>query len=561
MNTQTDQQLLGHYAGSHSEAAFAELVRRHIDLVYSAAMRMVHDAHLTEDVTQGVFVALAQNAAKLAGRTVLSGWLHRTARNLAANAIRSEVRRRAREQEAAAMNQLLSADPEIPWDAIAPHLDAALADLADSDRDALMLRFFEKKSAPEIAGILGINEEAAQKRVRRAVERLRELFAKRGVTIGAGGLVVLISANAVQSAPAGLALTISTAALTGAAVSTTIITATKVIAMTTLQKTLVAATVAVLAGAGIYEARQAAQLRQQVQSLAQPSAAPRPLAEKLQQLQRERDEATNRLAALTAELAGLKKDPSEVLKLRGQVGALRQEKAVAGEKSAISKITADPELRKNLRDQQKMSMTAIYADLTKNLKLTPAQYAQFNDLMADHVMNSIDLITQSLHDKNSRSEVDQMFATEQANLRDQLQNVIGSDGLAQYQDYTKNLASTLSVAQFAGSLTGDPATLSDKKSQLAQALQQATQSTLAAAGLPADYQTVPLLNFGSIASEEEGTQSVQLLDSIYAQAANQAGSFLSADELNKFQEFRTNAIKNSRTMLLMNRNLMAPIAQ
>ena len=112
MNGLTDQQLLRDYADAASEAAFAELVRRHLDLVYSAAVRMVCDSHLAEDVTQGVFVALAQNAAQLTERPVLSGWLHRTAQNLAAKAVRSDVRRRAREQEAAAMNDLLAAESE-----------------------------------------------------------------------------------------------------------------------------------------------------------------------------------------------------------------------------------------------------------------------------------------------------------------------------------------------------------------------------------------------------------------------------------------------------------------
>src|SRR5437763_10775602 len=104
MKSLTDQQLLRDYTEHRSEAAFAELVRRHIDLVYSAALRMVCDAHLAQDVAQGAFVALAQNARQLTERSVLSGWLHRTAQNLAANAVRSDVRRRAREQEAASMN-------------------------------------------------------------------------------------------------------------------------------------------------------------------------------------------------------------------------------------------------------------------------------------------------------------------------------------------------------------------------------------------------------------------------------------------------------------------------
>src|SRR2546427_3984716 len=122
MNSLTDQQLLRDYVGCRSEAAFAELVRRHVDFVYSAALRMVRDAHLAEDVTQGVFVALARNARQLADRPVLSGWLHRTTQNLAANAVRSDVRRRAREQEAAAMNELFATEPEAVWERIAPQV-------------------------------------------------------------------------------------------------------------------------------------------------------------------------------------------------------------------------------------------------------------------------------------------------------------------------------------------------------------------------------------------------------------------------------------------------------
>ena len=213
MNRPTDQQLLCEYAARRSDAAFAELVRRHVDLVYSAALRMVCDAHLAEDVTQGAFVALAQNARRLAGHPVLSGWLHRTAQNLAANAVRSEVRRRAREQEAVAMNHLLAAEPEASWEAIAPRLDDALGKLNETERDAVLLRYFERKTARDMAEILGISEDAAQKRVNRAIERLRELFLKQHTPVGANSLAVLMSAHAVQSAPAALMKTALAAAL------------------------------------------------------------------------------------------------------------------------------------------------------------------------------------------------------------------------------------------------------------------------------------------------------------------------------------------------------------
>jgi RNA polymerase sigma factor (sigma-70 family) len=216
VNEQSDQELLRNYADRKSDSAFAALVERYVDLVHSAAFRMSSDPHSAKDITQCVFLALAQNAQQLTARSTLAGWLHNTARNLAAKEIRSHIRRRTREQEAAAMNKLLTADPAANWEDIAPHLDAALGELNESERDALLLRYFKNEDLRTVGVTLGISDDAAQKRVSRAVERLREFFAKRGITVGASGLVVVISANAVQAAPIGLALTISTAAtLTG----------------------------------------------------------------------------------------------------------------------------------------------------------------------------------------------------------------------------------------------------------------------------------------------------------------------------------------------------------
>ena len=394
----------------------------------------------------------------------------------------------------------------------------------------------------------------------RALERLREFFAKRGIAIGASGLAVTISANAVQAAPAGLAATIAAAAtLAGTAIAATATaTATKAIAMTTLQKTLVAVTVAVLAGAGIYEGHQASQLREQVQTLQQRQV---PLNEQIAQLQQERDAATNRLAILKDELARVKKYPSEVLKLRGEVGVLRQEKATADSQSAVSKATANPETRNAIREHNKMNASSTYSELARRLKLTPEQTGQFNDLLADHAMDNMDLTMQALHDGKSQAEVRQIFSASDTAFQGKVQALLGDDALTQYQDYNKNLSSTKFIESFGYSLTGDPATVADKKSRLLQAMQEATQSALAAAGLPADYQTATVLNFGNYASEEECAQSLQLKDHILGQVAARASAFLSADELNKFQEFRTNAIKNAQNYILTERKLMSPVSQ
>jgi RNA polymerase sigma factor (sigma-70 family) len=327
VNDQTDPQLLRAYVERRCEPAFAELVRRHVDFIYSAALRMVCDSHLAQDVTQGVFLALAKNAAQLTERPVLSGWLHRTAQNIAAQTVRADVRRRAREQEAATMNELLATEPGADWEQIAPHLDAALVELSEPDRDALFLRYFQRKSAREMAHTLGTSEEAAQKRVNRAVERLRECFVRRGVTVGASGLVVVISTHAIQAAPVGLAVAISTAAtLTGTALATTATASTlKTIAMTTLQKTLIATlVVASIATPLVVYTKSAARqraaeesLRQQGDELTDQQAE----HERLSALAGQTDSSTDRsadLARLRAEAEALRKQTNTLPRVRAE---------------------------------------------------------------------------------------------------------------------------------------------------------------------------------------------------------------------------------------------------
>jgi len=237
----SDLDLLGQYARGKSQAAFTALVNRHVNLVYSAALRQVRSSQLAEEVAQSVFADLARNADKLAtgGTPVLIAWLYSVTRRTAIDVIRKESRRQLREQIAVEMNAMNATANE--WTQIEPLLDDAMAALDETDRSAILLRFFENKSLREVGTALGTSDDAAQKRVSRAVEQLREFFAKRGAAVGAGGLAVVISANAVQAAPVGLAVTISTAALAGTAATTSTLIAatTKTIAMTTLQKIVI----------------------------------------------------------------------------------------------------------------------------------------------------------------------------------------------------------------------------------------------------------------------------------------------------------------------------------
>jgi RNA polymerase sigma factor (sigma-70 family) len=340
VNDQTDSQLLDAWVEARAERAFAELVRRHLDFVFSAAWRMVGDSHLAQDVTQSVFIALARDAARISNRCVLSGWLHGAVHNIAAQTIRTDARRRAREQEAAAMNELLATESNPTWELIAPHLDGALRELSEPDRDAVLLRYFENKSLREVGQALGTSDDTAQKRVSRAVERLREVFAARGVTAGVGGLMAVVSTNAVQAAPVGLADTISTAAALGATsiAGSAAATATKTIAMTTLQKAIVGTVLAVAVGTEIYQAHETGSLRTQMQTIEQQQG---PLAKELGQLTSERDDAARSLAGLQ-EAPRISTGSRDLLRLRAEAARLHSAIESARQSAKVSNETNDP---------------------------------------------------------------------------------------------------------------------------------------------------------------------------------------------------------------------------
>ena len=558
--TATDHDLLRQFTCEHSQDAFTALVNRHLNLVYSAALRQVRSPQLAEEVCQSVFTNLACHAAKLNPDTVLTAWLYQVSRHTAIDVIRREARRQAREQIAFQMSDMndLSAD----WPRIEPLLDEAMDSLDDTDRTAILLRYFENKSLREVGEALGASEDAAQKRVSRAVEQLREFFGARKVTVGASALAALVTAHAVHAAPAGLAGTVATSAVVASTsiAATTAVSIIKTIAMTTLQKTIIAtvATAAVLTC--VYQARQVSKLRDQVHSFQQQQEQQAVLSNQVQTLQRERDRAISKLASVSGENDLVKKNPAEVLKLRGEVGRLRRENAEIGSSNALSKVTANPEARKMLRDQQKLGMSMIYKKFAQSAKLTPEQTDKLNDLLAEHIMENVNHVTTVLRDKPTPDQMNQLFAAEDTALHEKVETLLGQDGLAQYQDYSKNLLSSLTAEQFKDKLSGTAAEKDQKAQQLRQAMQEAVQAGLADAGLPADYQTVPMLNFRNIASEQDGERSVQFLNDIFQRVAARGSSFLSQEDLAKFQEFGNTALSNNRAILTLNRTLMAPIS-
>jgi RNA polymerase sigma factor (sigma-70 family) len=226
-----DCELLRRYAGTKSEEAFAELVRRHVNLVYSAALRQVNgDAHLAQDVAQTVFTDLARKAAALSRRTMLTGWLFTSAHFAAAKIARTENRRRNREEKfmREPIHETASdpgcaegfAEARHDWEKLRPVLDQAMHELKEPDREAILLRYFENRPFAEVGEKFGLNENAARMRVERALEKLRTILTQRGITT-AVALSSVISANAVQLAPTGLAATLAGVSLAGAGAGTT----------------------------------------------------------------------------------------------------------------------------------------------------------------------------------------------------------------------------------------------------------------------------------------------------------------------------------------------------
>jgi RNA polymerase sigma factor (sigma-70 family) len=235
-----DSELLREYVQSASEAAFNELVRRHVNMVYSAALRATDgDTPLAEELTQLVFVELSRKATSLTRHPALAGWLYTCVRWAAANTRRAEESRQRRQLEYQTMSQLLSSEsPESTWQQLRPVLDDALYELGEKDRTAIVLRFFENLSLQQVGMQLGLNENAARMRVERALRKLRERLTKRGITSSSSALAAAILVGAI-TAPAGLAASIATSAIGLSATSSNAATGVKLLKSALTAKKLV----------------------------------------------------------------------------------------------------------------------------------------------------------------------------------------------------------------------------------------------------------------------------------------------------------------------------------
>lgn len=455
MHEYSDAQLLREYAEKGSESSFREIVDRHAGLVYSTALRQLDSADLARDVAQEVFSDLARKARvlKQIGNGSLVGWLYRSTRFAALGQLRNERRRLTREKE---VMQSLDHDSEgtTDWDRLRLVLDDAMAELKDEDREAVLLRYFENHDFRKIGKALGVSDDAAQKRVSRALEKLHAEFARRGVTTTAIALAGALSAHAVTEAPAGLSVALSSSALTAA----------KAIAMTTIHKTIIGVALSAAIGAGFFEAHQNSVLQERVQALEKQNA---PTFEQIRQLQRERDSATNQLVQANREIEQLKSGQltAELLKLRSQVGILRQQLASAKNEAGnpgFFKMLSDPAMRDYIHTMQLSTIRARFGPLFKELKLTAEQTDNMIKTMGNLYMTNCDKMYSLPQGTLGSAEIAQGFADREAELNKQLLPLIGEAGCKRLREYQDEFPGGATVDLVNGQLGANQ--LSDEQS-------------------------------------------------------------------------------------------------
>src|SRR5438552_4456502 len=394
----TDQMLIRAYVRRRCEQSFAELVRRHVNLVHSTALRIVRAAALAEEVTQGAFLALAQHSVRLQGRSSLTGWLYETTRNLSINTVRSEERRRQRECEAATMKTLIVDESQETWQQLALHLDEAITQLKRGEREVILWRYFEHKTAEQIGVRLGLGPDAAQKRVARAMDHLRGIFAKRGITISGASLAAILSAEAVKAAPAGLAVA-AIAAANGLASLTTTSTI-QLIMASTQAKIGIAALVAASVTTPIVLQHLANQrLKEEVAVLRHQTAETEKLREDGERLSREAQSSESQRA----------KEQTELARLRGELAALKARETKA---EAVSKAKAPIKAESKTADAAKASTgKLLLAEEMRNVGFAdPA--STYQTLQWAKMKGDTNVIFDAVAwgDQRSRAEVEAVFA-------------------------------------------------------------------------------------------------------------------------------------------------------
>ncbi len=407
MHAAADQELLRRYAEHGAEEAFNELVQRHLNLVWAAARRVTGNADLAQDVAQTVFTDLARKASSLPRETVLAGWLYRAACHAAAKQVRGEARRAQREQHAIMLQHTLQQDEASDARSVVELqalLDAALADLPEADRDAVVLRYLAGRNLAEVGAALGTNADAAQKRVSRALEKLRAAFRQGGVPVGEVVVAAALDLAGTQMAPVGLAATVATGALAGAG------SAAGTGAILLFMKSKL--TLGIVGGAALIAALTWQQ--RNVTRLADENAALRQQAAALTTTV----EAGARLADTEAkELVRLRGELAELLQLRGEVARLRRAASpatgndtAAGRQAAESQAGRDEASVANDRAMPvALATSAKIGNWAKRLALAARIFATDHQerfpTNFDEMLKGTDVITDSTDPRSISTEL------------------------------------------------------------------------------------------------------------------------------------------------------------
>jgi RNA polymerase sigma factor (sigma-70 family) len=539
-----DGQLLQQYTRERSEAAFGELVTRHIDLVYSATLRVAGgDSHLAQDVTQTVFLDLARKAGSVPQDAVLAGWLYRHAWFTAAKMVRTERRRQTREQTAMEM-RALDDNTGSPWELIAPHLDEGLNQLSAADRDAIVLRFFKQQDFRVIGAALGVSEDAAQKRVSRALEKLRGLLSKRGATLTATALASVLTAEAVVAAPAGLAVSVTTTALAGAATVGTglSLTTIKTIAMTKLQVGVVG--VILIAGMAtplLFQHQSLSRLREENNRLREETQSLQQQASQVTQLVAENQRLSNLLARAGSAPSLTTEQRGELLRLRGEATRLRADvQANAKAANPMVEMLKSPEGKEMMKANMRamgQSVARSYAKLFADLHLTPEQTAAMKDLIINKTMAGADMITAAMSGQADPAQLQAQTVqvkTEQSAIEDQIKQLLGEANYAQYHTYGKTLSERMVVTQLSDQLADGPkAVRPEQEQQLFDAMVEERQKF----AFTTDFSDPSKLK-GDVASyytEDNKQRYLQELEQLSQRYLGRAQSILSPEQLGVFQ--------------------------
>lgn len=328
--TPDDSALIQEFVAHDSQTAFAEIVHRYTDFVYSAALRQVNgDSGLASDVSQTVFLDLGRKARSLDGNISLPGWLHRATRLAALAVLRARERRSVREREAFRVQEFERMETSFDWDAVRNVIDEALDNLNETERRAVLLRYFQKRTFTEISAALCITEDAARMRVDRSLEKLRLLLTKKGVTSTSAALSAALTTQSVISAPAGLSSSIALAATAAFAQSTS--TSLLTIMATTKLKTTIAAIIAAGAAAiATHEHQKAKALEMRVTTAESEILNSPPNASQKAPSNGE------------MELNQLRAEHSELMRLRAEVAELRKNQSSPTTAAARSKQEDEP---------------------------------------------------------------------------------------------------------------------------------------------------------------------------------------------------------------------------